>query len=259
MRQLYQLLGFTLIAVQLGCGHDPAAPINGGTNECLTTATPHVFGATSSGALGTTDCTLSDGSYIDYYSTTLPAGAYVFNQSSTAFDTYLFLLTSDRFLIAFDDDDPQASSNSQIKALLPAGDFILGANAFPGSTGAYDLTSAAATTNVTGCEDVFVVKGISTTQALETADCQAATTYADNYLIALRAGQTITVTMSSSAVDSFIALYYATGRVAFNDNQSTTSSDAQFTYTAAISDVFVISAQSAGGTAATGAYTLTIQ
>ena len=41
----------------------------------------------------------------------------------------------------------------EIKALLPAGDFILGANAYPGSTGAYDLTSAAATTNVTGCED----------------------------------------------------------------------------------------------------------
>ena len=60
----------------------------------------------------TTNCTFLDGSYIDYYSTTLPAGAYVFNQSSTAFDTYLFLLTADRFLIAFDDDDPQASSNS---------------------------------------------------------------------------------------------------------------------------------------------------
>ena len=50
-----------------------------------------------------------------------------------------------------------------------------------------------------------------------------------------------------------------TGRVTFNDNQSTTSNDAQFSYTATVSDVFIISAQSAGGTAATGAYTLTVQ
>ena len=261
MRQLYPLLGFGLIAVQFSCGHDPAAPIDGGNNNCQTTATPHVFGGSNAGALATNDCTLSDGSYIDYYSTTLPAGAYLFNQSSTEFDTYLFLLTGDRFLIGFDDDDPQvlSSTNSAIKALLPAGDFILGANAYPGSLGAYTLASAASTSDVTGCEDVFVVKGTSTTQALQTTDCPVAASYADNYLIALRAGQSITVTMSSTAVDSYLELYYFTGRVTFNDNANTSSQDASFTYTSTVSDIFIISAQSAGGTAATGAYTLTIQ
>lgn len=259
-RQLYRLLGFSaVIAVQFSCGHDPAAPSNSGNNICPTTATPHVLGANTPGALTTSDCNLPDGSYIDYYSTTLTAGTYLFNQSSTAFDTYLFLLTPDRFLIGFGDDDPQLSTNSEIKALLPAGDFIIAANAYPGSTGAYNLTSAATTTAVTGCEDVFVVKGVSTTQDLQTTDCQAAASYADNYLIALRAGQSITVTMSSSAVDSFLELYSFAGRVTFNDNQSTTTSDAQFTYTATVTDVFIISAQSAGGTAAAGAYTLTIQ
>jgi hypothetical protein len=259
-RQLYRLLGLSLIAVQFSCGHDPSAPpITGGNNNCLTTATPHAFGATTTGALATTDCTFVDGSYIDYYSTSLPAGAYVFNQSSTEFDTYLFLYTADRFEIAEDDDASELSTNSGIKALLPAGDFILGANAYPGSTGAYSLTSAASTENVTDCENVFVVRGTTTTQDLETTDCQATISYADNYWIALRAGQSITVTMSSSAVDSFLELYYHTSRVTFNDNQTSTSNDAQFTYTAPVSAFFFISAQSAGGTAATGAYTLTIQ
>lgn len=259
-RQLYRLLGFSLIAVQFSCGHDPASPINnGGDGDCQTSATPHVFGANTAGALATTDCTLSDGSYIDYYSTSLPAGAYVFDQSSTEFDTYLFLFTTDRFEIAEADDVSELSTNSEIKALLPAGDFILGANAYPGSTGAYSLTSAARTAGVTDCEDVFVVRGTSTTQDLQTTDCQGTSTYADNYWIALRAGQSITVTMSSSAVDSFLELYYRGSRVTFNDNQSSTSSDAQFTYTAPISAFFIISAQSAAGTAATGAYTLTIQ
>ncbi|MEP6858066.1 MAG: hypothetical protein ABI994_06740, partial [Gemmatimonadales bacterium] len=93
---LYRLVVFTAIAIQISCGHDPAAPSNGGDNLCQTTATPHALGTTTSGALTTGDCTLSDGSFIDYYSTTLTAGAYLFNQSSTAFDTYLFLLTGDR-------------------------------------------------------------------------------------------------------------------------------------------------------------------
>jgi hypothetical protein len=260
IRQIYQLVAISLIAVQFSCGHDPAAPpTTGGNNDCLTTATPHVFGANTAGALATTDCTFFDGSYIDYYSTSLPAGAYVFNQSSTEFDTYLFLFTADRFEIAEVDDESELSTNSEIKALLPAGDFILGANAYPGSTGAYSLTSAASSAGVTNCEDVFVVRGTSTTQDLQTTDCQATSSYADNYWIALRAGQSITVTMSSSAVDSFLELYYRTSRVTFNDNQSSTSSDAQFTYTAPISAFFFISAQSAGGTPATGAYTLTIQ
>ena len=257
--QLYRLVVFSAIAIQISCGHDPAAPINGGANLCQTTATPHVLGANTSGALTTGDCTLSDGSLIDYYSTTLTAGAYLFNQSSTAFDTYLFLLTGDRNLIGFDDDDPQLTSNSVIKALLPAGDIILGANAYPGSSGAYNLTSAVTTSAVTGCEDVFVVRGTTTTQDLQTTDCQATSSYADNYLIALRAGQSITVTMSSTAVDSFLELYYFTGRVTFNDNQSTSTTDAQFTYTSTVSDIFIVSAQSTGGTPVTGAYTLTIQ
>jgi predicted secreted protein len=260
MRQLYRLVGLTaVIAVQFSCGHDPVAPSNSGSTDCLTIATPHAFGTSTAGALATTDCTFFDGSYIDYYSTSLLAGAYVFTQSSTEFDTYLFLLTADRFEIGENDDDLQLSTNSEIKALLPAGDFILGANAYPGSTGAYSLASAAATSAVTGCEDVFVVRGTSTTQDLQTTDCQAAASYADNYLIALRTGQSITVTMSSSAVDSFLELYNSTGRVTFNDNQSTTSNDAQFSYTAPASTIFIISAQSTGATPVTGAYTLTIQ
>ena len=256
IRQLYQLVAISLIAVQFSCVDLSAPDI--GNNQCLLAATPHTLGDNTAGALTTSDCRLNDGSYIDYYATTLPAGAYVFSQSSTEFDTYLYLLSSDRFLLGFGDNESQVSTNSTIKALLPAGDFILGANTFPGSTGAYNLSSALATAGVTGCEDVFVVRGTNTTQDLQTTDCMANPGYADNYLIDLTAGQSITVTMSSSAVDSFLELNYVTGRVAFNDNLSATSNDAQFTYTPSVSDFFTIRAKSAGSVA-TGAYTLSIQ
>jgi hypothetical protein len=255
MRQLCQLVGLSLIAVQVSCV-DLSSPDTGGNNQCLLTPTPHAVGDNTAGVLTTSDCRLTDGSFIDYYTTTLPAGAYVFNLSSTELDTYLFLLSAGRSLIGYNNDS-QGSTNSTIKALLPAGDFILGANSFPGSTGAYNLSSAVSTTGVTGCEDVFVVRGTSTAQDLQTTDCAANPGYADNYMIALTAGQSITVTMTSSVVDSFLELNYVTGRVAFNDNLTGTSNDAQFTYTPSVSDFYTIRAKSVGSIS-TGAYTLSI-
>ena len=259
IRHLYRFVGVSLVVVvQFSCQLDYAGPGTTDGNRCQVTATPYILGDNTAGALTTSDCRLADGSYIDYYGTTLPAGGYVFNQSSTEFDTYLFLLTADRLLIGLDDNDPQGSTNSAIKALLPAGDFILGANAYPGSTGAYNLSSTASTTDATSCEDVYVVKGTSTTQNLQTSDCSASMSYADHYIIAVRAGQSITITMSSAAFDSFVELYDSSGRVAFNDKISTTSRYAQLTYNAPLSDFYFISAQSAGGIA-TGAYTLSVQ
>jgi len=256
-RGALRLVGFSFIAAQLTCV-DLSGPGSGGNNQCVPAPTPYTVGDNTAGALTTSDCTLVDGSYIDYYAATFPAGAYLFNLSSTELDTYLFLLSPDRFLIGYNDNNPPGATNSTIKALLPAGDFVLGANTFPGRIGAYTLSSALTTTGVTGCEDVFVVRGTSTTQDLQTTDCAANPGYADNYLIALTAGQSITITMSSSAVDSFLELYYLTNKVAFNDNLSTTSNDAQLTYTPSVSAFYLISAKSVG-TVATGAYSLSVQ
>jgi hypothetical protein len=256
-RGALRLAGLSLIAAQLTCV-DLSGPGSGGNNECTLTPTPYTVGDNTAGALATSDCALVDGSYIDYYAATLPAGAYLFNLSSTELDTYIFLLSPDRFLLGYNDNNPPGATNSTIKALLPAGDFVLGANSFPGRTGAYTLSSGLATTGVTGCEDVFVVRGTSTAQDLQTTDCVANPGYGDNYIIALTAGQPITVTMSSTAVDSYLELYYLTNRVASNDNLSTTSSDAQFTYTPTVSAFFLISAKSAG-TVTTGGYSLSVQ
>jgi hypothetical protein len=256
-RGALRLVGFSVIAAQITCV-DLSGPGTGGTNQCGVAPTPYTFGDNTAGALSTSDCTLPDGSFIDYYVATLAAGAYVFSQSSTELDTYLFLLSPDQFLLGYNDNNPPGATNSTIKALLPAGNFILGANSFPGRTGAYNLSSALATTGVTGCEDVFVVRGTSTNQDLQTTDCAVSPGYADNYIIALTSGQSITITMSSSAVDSYLELYYLSNMVASNDNLSTTSSDAQITYTPSASAFFLIRAKSVG-TVTTGAYSLTVQ
>jgi hypothetical protein len=227
--------------------------------------TVHTLGTTTSGALATTDCQLPDGSFIDFFSITLgQANAYLFRQTAS-FDTYLFLAAPDGSVIAEDDDESASSTNSVIKALLPSGSYLLGANSYDaGVTGDYSISSSTTSTAITGCDSVFVVKNVSTTQNVEAGDClmttpPAAPIYGDGYFIFLRAGQSMTVTMTSTQVDSFLELRDFDGnRVATNDNKDATTNDAQLVYTATTSTYYRIFARTAVASQV-GAYTLTIQ
>ena len=234
-------------------------------NPCLE-STAHALGDTTNGALTTTDCLLSDGTFVDFFTTTIAqANAYLFKQSAT-FDTYLYLGAADGTTIAESDDESDANTNSAIKALLPPGDYVLGASSFDRAiTGAYSVTSSTTTTDVAGCELVFVVKNISTNQSVDATDCEWTPapnlSYADIYFIFLKAGQTVTISMSSSAVDSFLSLIRLTGgaTVASNDNKDTSGTkDAQVVFTATAADYYAIFARTAA-LAQTGAYTLQIQ
>jgi hypothetical protein len=227
--------------------------------------TAHSLGTTTQGTLASSDCLLGDGTLIDFFSTTLPAGAYLFRQTA-AFDTYLFLAGSDGSVIAENDDEVPngASRNSLIKALLPAGSYLLGATSFDaGVTGDYSVASSTTSSTVSGCELVFIMKNVSTTQSVEPGDCltttpPAAPIYGDAYVIFLRAGQSMTVTMTSIQVDGFLDVVNLDGvRVAFNDNRDATTKDAELTYTATQSTYYTIFART-GVTSQTGTYTLSI-
>jgi hypothetical protein len=225
----------------------------------------HGFGTISSGTLSAGDCQLSDGSFVDLYTTSVPAaGAYFFREGA-AFDTYLLLAMPDGTTAAENDDELDTGTNSGIKALLPAGDYLIGASSFaPGVTGDYQISSATAPTDVSSCEQVFVVRNISTAQNLTTADCNLASSgatpiYADGYFIFLNAGTTVTINMSSTIVDSFLQLVRVDGvAMAQNDNVDATTKDARITFTATQSNYYVIFARSVP-TTSVGPYTLTIQ
>lgn len=230
--------------------------------------TAHTLGTTSEGTLAAGDCA-GDGYFIDLFNTTLgQTTAYLFRQTA-AFDTYLFLAAADGSVIAENDDEfaDGTSKNSSIKALLPAGPYILGASSYePGATGNYSISSSTTSSTVNGCEQVFVVKSVTTTQSVEPADClmttpPAAPIYGDGYVIFLRAGQSVTVTMTSVQVDAFIDLYTLQNevrvRVAFNDNRDASTKDAELTYTATVSNYYTIYART-GVTSQTGTYTVTI-
>ena len=224
--------------------------------------TPHAFGTTSNGDLATTDCRLSNGAYVDFFSTSVsPAGAYVFNQTAASFDTFLILYGADGWPVAVNDDgDPNSASlDSRIKALLPSANYFLGASSvYAGQTGPYTLASAVASVAITNCEEVFIARGVSTDQTLETTDCLFGGFYSDDMEIFLRAGQSVTISMNSTVLDAALELWGRNGIITSNDNRDATTTNAQIVYTVTANDFYLIVPTShvAG---ATGAYTLIIQ
>ncbi len=242
------------------------------TSPCFPLVMTHALGTTTTGALAPTDC-MSDGVFIDQYSTTLGGvNAYLFRQSAT-FDTYLYLGTSSPGImnggvIAENDDESSGMTNSAIKALLPAGSYVLGASSWEwGVTGAYSLSSGATSTEVTGCEEVFIVRGVATAQNIQSNDCLRTNgpVYGDEFSIYLKAGESLTLSMASTAVDSFLELVFGDpttgGRtvVAFNDNvDASGTKDARLVYTPATAGYYKIVASTALN-GQTGGYTLTIQ
>jgi hypothetical protein len=222
----------------------------------------HTLGSTVDSDLSTTDCQLSDGSFVDFYTVTLPTtGTYVFSQTSGIFDTYLGLFTSAAVVIGVNDDFGSVGTDSRVKVIVPAGNYIVGANSFDANTiGTYSLASAASAAHVTNCEDVFVLPGITSPQALETTDCVTNGFYSDEYVIFLATGQSITVSMTSSVLDSYLEIRRdgSSALLASNDNIDATTKDARFAFTVPASGFYIILAASkvAGST---GDYTFSIQ
>ncbi len=234
------------------------------SGACVARST-HAFGTSSSGTLSSSDCQLPDGSFIDYFTTSVPqAGAYVFRQSA-GFDTYLHLGMPDGTTIGENDDEFETGTNSGIKAILPAGNYLLGPGTFlPGVTGDYTISSTTAASDVINCENVFAVRGITTAQNITTPDCNLANPgatpiYSDAYFIFLNAGASVTINMTSGTLDSFLQLVRLDGVVvAENDNVDALTRNSRITFTVTQADYYAIFARSVL-TSATGAYTLTIQ
>ena len=229
-------------------------------DPCVIGAT-HSIGGTTNGELTASDCRFPDGSFVDLIGTVLTtAGTYTFSQSSSSFDTFLVLFDVNGNPIGVNDDFA-AGSDSRIKAVLPAGNFVLAANSYDADVlGPYTMTSALDASEVTNCENVFVVRGITTTQTLQASDCQrTGGYYGDQFFIYVVPGQPVTVSMSSAAVDSYIAIYDTRGAVLiFNDDKDGTTKDAQVAFTPSVEGFYGILASS-GNVGATGAYTVVVQ
>jgi hypothetical protein len=164
------------------------------------------------------------------------------------------------------DDYLTTSTDSRLKVIVPPGSYLIGANSFNVNTlGTYSLTSAASTEEVANCEDVFVVPGIATQQSLGTTDCSTNGFFSDEYVVFLKPGQSVTVAMTSSTLDSYVEIR-ANGNptvLASNDDIDATTKDARVTYavpnTGTSTGGFFIIAAASRVAGATGAYTFSVQ
>lgn len=103
-------------------------------------------GGSATGELDTTDCRLSDGTYIDGYRLSVQATSDVqIDMTSSEFDTFLLLVVEDTDslpLVAFNDDIDDNNTDSRLVATLEAGRrYHVLANGFDSNQlGTYTLT-----------------------------------------------------------------------------------------------------------------------
>ena len=223
-----------------------------------TTATVAI-GQTLTGTLVGTDCLLGDGTYADVYRLAVATSqALQIDMTSTALDSYLFLLDANGALVAADDNSG-GGSNARITRPLSAGTYYVVANNFaPGTGGAYTLSvrPAAACTTATVVGPIGV--GQTVTGTLASTDCTLSDgAYADLYRVTITASQALQIDMTSSAFDSFLIVFDANGAVVATDDDSGGGLNARITRTLTPGTYYVAAKSEAPG--ATGAYTLTVR
>ena len=126
--------------------------------------------------------------------------------------------------------------------------------------GDYSLTVSTASSDITGCAEVFVVPDVMLNETLSSNDCDAGSgSFGDDMIVFLREGEQLDVTMTSTAFDAKLFLF---GEIASNDffvsdDNSGGGTNARLTFTAPVTDYFVLRPTSALS-AKTGAYTISI-
>ena len=175
-------------------------------------------GQTLSGTLVTSDCKLGDNTVAQRYEFTLAVPTKIeITMSSSAVDSYLYL-TDPALNVIDEDDDGGTGIDARILRTVPAGRYFVIVNTYdPNTFGAYQLTvRPAPAACVTGRSTAVP----STTDAsLSTSSClQRDESFEDRYDIILGARTTMTVNMTSTALDPLLIVVDEAERVIMQDD-----------------------------------------
>ncbi len=238
------------------------------------------LGTPVAGLLDPTDCnngTAAAPSYRDSYNftTTVPTGV-TFSLLSSAFNPLLLLTDATNSVTVHALASATRPMPALLRLLLPASTFaVLAGMRDSNALGAYTLaSSASAAPDVTNCDTWYVVPPMNLTQTVTKADCGLAPHeagnistratgmhewYWDEYRIFLRAGQTITITLESTAFDAALWLADSNGHyVATNDN-SGAGTNAEIVFTAPAHGMYRIEAAPSQAIGAIGVYTIRVR
>lgn len=223
-------------------------------------------GTPVAGTLNTSDCFngVSE-TYFDVYTLHLAAQtAFDAFMSSAVIDPLLAIYQGSTYesgvLTADNDDISPETFDAGATVIAGPGDYVVAADEFEQQTGDYTLTTSTASSDITGCAEVFVVPNLTLNETLSSGDCDAGGgSFGDDVIVYLREGEQLDVTMTSTAFDAKLFLF---GEIASNDffvsdDNSGGGTNARLTFTAPVTDFFELRPTSALS-GKTGAYTLSI-
>ncbi|MFL5540713.1 MAG: trypsin-like peptidase domain-containing protein [Longimicrobiaceae bacterium] len=264
-----------------GGGVDDGGPRGGGGSleELARTQLPRISqGQTVNGTLGQGDFLLSeDRTWADGYFYDGREGERItVTLRSTAFDAWL-VVDDPNGPLRETNDDGAGGNDARITVTLPHdGRYMLVANSLrPGATGVYSLSvqsdrgsdrtragrGSAGTLEDLGARELpWVQVGTTVNGRLTDEDFLRSddNTYADGFAYRARAGETITITMRSSSLDSWVEVYQPDGSFREHDDDGAGGNDAQLTVTFPSAGRYVILAN-AVRPGSTGSYTMTIR
>jgi hypothetical protein len=242
----------------------------------VASVTPVTFGATACdhpllalndtlpGGLQTTDCKFG-GFYTDFYDVTVAAPQSVeFTMRSALFDTWLELYLRTGSFLGYDDDIDSSDTNSQLTAVLAAGDYLLAPSSYNSlTTGAYSMAALTKPVSIAGCNIVWVTRGVDVSDSVTTSDCVDSTSgkhYADVVAMYLVAGTNLKVNHRSTAFDAALFLRNAAGISVASNNDSAnagTTTNAFLSFPVVTTGSYLLFVAT-NDTVATGAYTLSV-
>ncbi len=176
------------------------------------------------GTLGRGDSTLDDGEYLDVYEFSgRPGQRVTIDLRSNDFDTYLILEVPNGDQQE-NDDSEDTTDSLLVTDITESGNYRIGVTSYePGESGAYRLTidqvdaSGGRPRQNRDVETLTV--GRTTAGELESGDRTLDTgEYQDTYVFDGRAGQSVSVEMTSSDFDTYVGLVTPAGDVIENDD-----------------------------------------
>ena len=221
---------------------------------------------TTAGELTTSDCVEStDNTLYDIYTFNGIAGQAVqIDMTSATMDTFLILLDPSLNLADSDDDDGLDDDSRINFTLTSSGTWTVIANTFSRETGSYSIMVSGAGCGGTApppCTPTPQTMSCNTTASgnLASTDCQLSDgARYDVYTFSGTAGQQVTITMTSTAIDSWLGLFDPSGGLAVEDDDSAGGNNSRITYTLTTTGTWIITATSFGANE-TGAYSLQLQ
>jgi fibronectin type 3 domain-containing protein len=231
---------------------------------CSSGTTPIGVGSSATGTLATTDCssTVRTGRYYDNFTFAATAGTrYTITLNAAAFDAYLYLLGSTGQTLAFDDDGNGGTNAKIVFSPTTSGTLTIHASSYSqGEVGGYTV-AVAQSSGACSSSTTAIGVGSSANGALAATDCISVVrmgSYYDNFTFAAKAGIKYTITLTSSAYDTYLYLRNSTGQTLAYDDDGNGGTNAKLIYTPTASGTLTIHATSYD-TGATGNYTVSLR